>query len=299
MAAPARVTIGDAVRETAALLASAGIEPAQREAQILTAHAAGVDLAALIAHPDRPLPEAEDGCIRRMAARRAAREPLPYILGKWEFYGIALRVTAAVMIPRPETETLVETAIEAARKLKQPRILDLGTGSGAIAAALARHVPAAEVVATDISPAAIEVARENVEMLGVGDRVRLLEGDLWGALPCDRQLDTEGSGLVLFDLILSNPPYIRRDEFAGLEPEVRDWEPRIALDGGEDGLSLIRWIVSGAGGRLAPRGWLMVEVGIGQAGCVVGLCESAGLGDSRIIRDPAGRDRVVAARRCV
>lgn len=282
-------TVGEALARARAQLAAAGVADAEREAAWLLAHVLGCRAGALVARRSEPLaPEASEE-YAALVARRAAREPLQYILGTEEFMGLTFRVTPAVLIPRLDTAALVEQAVArltggAAEARGVLRVADIGTGSGAIAVAVAHLLPHAQVVAVDLSPEALAVAAENARLNGVADRVRFRQGDLLAPL-------AEEGGR--FAAILSNPPYIREDEIAGLMPEVRDWEPRLALVAGDDGLAFYRRLAREAPAFLEPGGFLGVEVGIGQAPAVAALFREAGLKDVAVCRDTAGVDRAV------
>lgn len=215
-----------------------------------------------------------------LVERRARREPLQYILGTEEFMGLCFRVTPAVLIPRLDTEVLVEQAVRRLQGRGRVRVADIGTGSGAIAVALAHRLPEATVVATDISREALALARENAAANGVS--VEFRQGDLLEPLAGEQ-----------FDAILSNPPYIGSAEMAGLMPEVRDWEPHLALTPGEDGLAIHRRLAAGAPALLRPGGFLAVEVGIGQAGLVADLFAQAGLVGITRHLDSGGVERTV------
>lgn len=260
-------------------LRAGGVEEAARDARLLLAHAAGVAADRLTLHLQDPASEAVSARFAALVTRRAAREPLSHLTGQRLFWGRAFAVSSAVLDPRPETELLVATA------LAEPftRVLDLGTGSGAILISLLADRPAATGVGVDLSPAALAVARKNAEALGVAERSTWVESDWFAGV--------EGR----FDLILSNPPYIAAEEMAGLSPEVRLHEPHLALTDGADGLSAYRAIVAGAGAHLAPGGRLMVEIGPTQGQAVAALFARAGLQAIRILPDFDGRDRVVAA----
>lgn len=258
-----------------------GIESARRDAELLLGSSLKLDRVGVYLHFDRPLQESELTAYRALVVRRANREPLQYILGETEFWSLSFAVSPAVLIPRADTEVLVE---EALRLNCGPRILDVGTGSGAIAVSLAHELVDAEVVALDISPEALLVAQANARRNGVDDRIVFLEGDL-ARLP-------EGP----FDLIVSNPPYIPAADVDGLMPEVRDFEPRRALDGGLDGLYPYRMLAAQACLCLAPGGWLLVEVGIDQALAVRQMFAEAGLKDGFCRDDYGGVPRVVGAR---
>ena len=262
-----------------------GIFSARLEADLLVAHALGVKRIALFLDPERPLIESELLRIRELVARRRAREPIAYILGEREFYGRRFRVTRDVLIPRPDTETLVD---EAKRFLKESAleggVLDVCTGSGAIGVTLAAECPEREFVLSDVSAEALAVAQQNASELGVAARVTLRRGDLFEVLADGER----------FACITINPPYIGAHELPGLEADVREFEPHLALDAGSDALSFYRRIARGVGAHLVPGGLLLVEVGMGQATEVRGLLEDARLQDVRAARDLGGIERVVA-----
>lgn len=268
---------------TSEFLAGKGVANARREAEWLLCAATGLDRVGLYLNFEKPLNDAELSAFRAMVARRSRREPLQHILGSQEFCGLEFEVSPDVLIPRHDTETLVNEAIS--RQPAARSVLDIGTGSGCIAVALARQLPAATVTATDISESALAVAQRNAERHGVA--IEFLPGSLFAPLAGRR-----------FDLIVSNPPYIPANSIAELEPEVRDYDPRGALDGGMDGLDLYRLLIPSAQEHLNSAGWLLVEVGIGQAEDVSGLFLAAGgYEHSFTTRDPGGVTRVVGAQR--
>jgi release factor glutamine methyltransferase len=266
---------------TKGYLAEKGIPNARLEAEWLLCEALGLDRVGLYLNFDRPLTEGELAAYRSMVARRANREPLQYILGSQEFCGLEFAVTPAVLIPRHDTELLVEEALT--RAAADSRILDIGLGSGCIAVALAARLPGAEVCGIENSPEALAVARGNADRNGV--QLTIFAGSLFGPLPGER-----------FDMIVSNPPYIPTGDLAGLEPEVRDHEPRAALDGGADGLDFYRLIIPAAVGQLQPRGWLLVEVGVDQAAAVKEMFAANKYADIFAARDAGDRERVVGGR---
>jgi release factor glutamine methyltransferase len=275
-------TVLKVLQWTAGYLREKGIEGGRLDAELLLSDALSLDRVGLYLNYDRPLTTAELAFFRERVGRRARREPLQYIVGRVEFWSLPFVVNPAVLIPRPDTEILVEEALK--RASAEATVLDVGTGSGAIAIALAHELPAADVHGVDISPAALEVAAENARLNGVGGRVRLAEADL-ARLP-------EGP----FDLIVSNPPYIPSGELAALMPEVRDFEPSLALDGGGDGLDSYRLLARQAPSRLRSGGWLLLETGAGQAPAVRKLLSEAGLLDVFSRDDYAGIPRVVGGR---
>jgi release factor glutamine methyltransferase len=247
---------------------AAGIESPELDACLLVAHALGLDHAALAAAGSRVLNRGETDAIAALARRRLGREPVARILGSKEFWSLQLRVDAATLVPRPETETVVEVALAAVdadgARSRSLRIADLGTGCGALLLALLTELPRSSGVGTDISLAALAVARDNAQ------RLRLARAAF---LACDMTAAISGP----FDVIVANPPYIRSDDIAALAPEVRDFDPRTALDGGRDGLDYYRIIAAAAPGLLGPGGAVIVELGIGQAHAVSALFSAAGL----------------------
>lgn len=278
-------SIGESIQDAARLLAKAGIESPQREARVLLAHLIGCSGASLIAHPETPVDESARSAFAFIIDERARRKPLAYILGEWEFYGLCLEVTPDVLVPRPETEVLVEAVTtRLTGRSSSIHIADIGTGSGAIAVALAQCLPSARIVATDTSKKALEVAKANSENYNLEGKIRFEEGDLIKPLRLMEQ----------FDAIVSNPPYVRRPDLVAPQPELL-WEPLQALDGGEDGLDVYRRLVPDALTLLRDDGFLAVEVGMGQAVEVSKLASEAGYAGSAIIPDLAGIERVVVA----
>jgi release factor glutamine methyltransferase len=259
--------------------ADKGIPSPRLEAEVLLAHVLGATRVALYTGFDKPLEEPELAGYRELIRRRLAGEPVAYLVGEQEFWSLPLAVDPRVLIPRRDTETLVEVALRLGKTAR--RVADIGTGSGAVALALAKELPAAEVVATDASEGALAVARANAERNGLAARVRLVAGDLTGPL--------DG----VFELIVSNPPYVPRGQLPRLAPEVQR-EPRAALDGGPDGLDVLRRLIPAARAHLAPGGWLAVEHGHDQGAAVRALFIAAGYADVATTRDLAGNERVTA-----
>ncbi|MBA4179346.1 MAG: peptide chain release factor N(5)-glutamine methyltransferase [Anaerolinea sp.] len=258
-------------------LVSAGIEDAAFEAEYLVRTAAGISRAQFFARAE--LNDSDCARLDEIVSRRLTREPAAYIAGEREFYGLALEVSPDVLLPRPETELLVDLAIKETASLAAPVIIDVGTGSGAIAIATSLKLPGATVIGTDVSELALAVAARNTARHGA--KVQFVVADL--LTPFRRA-----------DIILANLPYIPTEEVQALEPEVRDWEPIVALDGGGDGLELVRAIVDDCAGRLRP-GLLALEIGFGQSRAVQAYCESRGA-KTEIVPDLAGIERVVCAR---
>ncbi|PPB81623.1 [protein release factor]-glutamine N5-methyltransferase [Albidovulum inexpectatum] len=275
MAERASRLLAEAVRA----LRAAGIDTPERDARRLLAHAAGVapDRVTLLLSED--LVDDQADAFRGLVARRAAREPVSQILGRREFFGLSFCVTRDTLDPRPETELLVEAAL--ARPFQ--RVLDLGTGTGCILLSCLFHRPAAQGVGVDVSPAALQVARKNAAALGLSDRAEFVQSD-W-------LTNVQGR----FDLVVSNPPYISLDEMARLSPEVREWEPHLALTPGGDGLEAYRAIAAGIGRVLAPGGRVLLEIGPTQAADVCRILADADLHGIEVLRDLDGRDRVVCA----
>jgi release factor glutamine methyltransferase len=294
MTVAAAASAREALRAAAQRLRASGSRSPRLDAELLLATALGVERVALMTEPERVLTPIEERRFEGYVCRREAHEPIAYIRGRRAFRTLELEVTPAVLIPRPETETLVEVALEvlaaAPAEGGEPLALDVGTGSGCIALALAAEDPFVAVTAVDVSEAAAALARRNAARLGLGGRLRVLRGDLFEALPPEER----------FDLIVSNPPYVPAAEYEALEPNVRDHEPRLALHGGVDGLDVYRRLVPGALARLRPRGTLALEVGTGQAAAVRALFAAAGGYDSpRERADLGGVPRVVWAARAV
>lgn len=283
-------TVMRLMRWSGEYLEGKGVERGRLDAEHLLAHALGVGRLQLYLEFDRPLERDELDRFRPLLKRRAQREPLQYILGRAAFRELDLHVDPRVLIPRPETEVLVEEVLAWARSQGRGELsaLDVGTGSGAIALSLLVEGPFAGVVAVDASEAALEVAEENVRASGLAERVELRRGSLFDAVGASET----------FDVVVSNPPYVAEAELASLQPEVGEWEPREALLGGPDGLTVVRAIVTGAVGHVEAGGLLALEVGAGQAGPVTAQVESTGGYDEvRVRRDLSGRERVVLARR--
>ena len=267
-----------------------GVDSPRLDAEHILAHVLGLGRLEMYLQHERPLTAGELEAFRPLLKRRAKREPLQYVLGRQAFRSLELEVAPGVLIPRPETEVLVDEVLGWARRREAagatPLVgLDVGTGSGAIAVALLTEGPFARFVGTDLSPVAVAFAVRNRDAHGLGERLELRTGATFTTVAADDR----------FDVIVSNPPYVAESERAGLAPEIVDWEPQEALFGGADGLAVIREIVHGAGPLLAPGGLLALEVGLGQAGAVAALMEQQGLRDVRVRKDLAGRPRVVMA----
>ena len=252
------------------------------DAELLLMHLLQIDRIALLTDRSRNLTAGEADCYGQFLKRRAAGEPVQYIQGYCEFMSLAFQVNAHTLIPRPDTEVLVETALEIASAWRRPKALELCTGSGCIAVSLAKYHPSLHITATDIDYKALETARINAGTNGAGDRIDWLESDLFGSVPHDR-----------YAMIVSNPPYISTADMEALAPNVRDHEPHLALHGGGDGLDFYRRITAQAGDYLASGGLLLFEIGYDQREAVCGLLRQHGFTGIQARRDLSGHDRVV------
>jgi len=283
-------TIAGARRSLAQQFRAAGLDSANADARILIGHALSLDHAALATAGTRALDTKERDAIAALARRRLAREPVARIVGSKEFWSLPLRINASTLVPRPETETVVEVALAAVEangpRTRALRIADLGTGSGALLLALLSELPNATGIATDTSLRALTMARANAQRLGI-TRAAFVVGDM--ARPLGK----------LLDLIVSNPPYIASEDFAALAPEVRVFDPRSALDGGADGLDCYRSLSASAPALLKPGGAVVVEIGAGQADAVAKLFSAAGLAVEPPQPDLNGIQRVLLARRAL
>ena len=270
-------TLPEALRQLTSHLQSGGVFQPDRTAAWVVSEATGIPRLELSLHPGRPVSPSELAALDAGAARLLRGEPLAYVLGTWGFHGLEIRCDSRALIPRPETEELVEQAI----RRGGARILDVGTGTGCVALALAAALPDAEIHALDRSEEALALARENAERLGLARRVRFHLGDLREGLPGGP-----------YDGIVSNPPYVTESEWAELDRSVRDYEPPLALRGGPDGLELIRALASAARAAVAPGGWLALEIGAAQGPAVLEILEGSGWRRGRMLPDAAGRDRI-------
>lgn len=277
-------TIAKVLDWTKQYFAEKGLENPRLDAEILLCSVLQCQRITLYVHFDQPLEEHELAQYRGYVARRATAEPLAYILGSRAFMKYDFKVTPDVLVPRPETELLVECAAKLAGFIEKPEILDIGTGSGAIIVSLLDMLPKAHGTAVDVSPGALAVAKENAKQIGVDGRLDFVRSDLYAALP-------QGAK---FDVIISNPPYIPSADISGLAADVRR-EPRLALDGGADGLNFYRRIIAGAPQYLKDDGFLAFEIGINQGKAVADLCRSHGFGVTALRHDYAGIERMVFA----
>jgi release factor glutamine methyltransferase len=283
-------TVRGVLMDSTRFLRDEGIESARLDAEVLLGHALDKEKADIYLGMESTLNDSDEKIFRELLTRRAKGEPVAYITGHKEFWSLDFVVTPDVLIPRPETELVVELTLEGAimATTKPPlKILDIGTGSGVIAIALAKELPAAEIWAVDVSAAALNIAELNARWHGVAERIKFLDGDLFDPI-------TELGHR--FDVIVSNPPYVLSKEIANLGREVRDWEPKMALDGGPDGLDCYRRIIGGAHTYLAPEGRVLLEIGEDLGPAVAGLfVRAGGFEAATIFQDYAGKDRVIGA----
>jgi len=259
-----------------------GIENPGLETSILLSRALGVNVSDIYAHPEKEVRpnKVEEFC--HLVERRLKREPIAYILGEKEFYSRSFIVAPDVLIPRPETEILVEEALKVVKKIPSPSIIDVGTGSGCVAVTIGCECENATITASDISLKALMIARENARRHGVSSRISFVCSDL---LSCFREES--------LDMVLSNPPYVASSDYSGLEPEVRDFEPKVSLLGGEEGLDFIGKIAFEAKGVLKRGGWCIIEIGTGQAKRASEVFEESGFNDISFTRDLSGMERVI------
>ncbi len=281
-------TVGRLLNWTADWLGTKGSESPRLDAEVLLAHVRGCQRIMLYTAFDTPVAEAERARFRELVKRRGEGEPVAYLVGSREFFSLPFRVTPAVLVPRPETEGLVVRVLDLCKPLATPRIVDVGTGSGAIAITLAKHLPTARIAATDISSAALAVARENATRHAVAERIDFIE--------CDLLTDPRVAGPC--DVIVSNPPYVRADEFESLPRDVRLHEPTGALVAGPTGVEVIARLAAAAAERLAAGGWLVVEIGPTIAAAAeAAIAGVPGLEPGPTLKDLAGLPRIAQARR--
>jgi release factor glutamine methyltransferase len=282
------MTVHDILNETTKALEKADIPSARLDAEVLLAYVLGCERLEFFKNPQRIISEEEQSAFQKLIERRLKAEPVAYIRSRKDFWSFTLEVDKNVLIPRPDTEVIVEEAITVSKKLDSAvlRILDIGTGSGAIALALAREIPHAKIVATDISAAALEVAKKNARNLGLDSLIEFRQADLFKGV--------DG----LFDIIVSNPPYIAADEYESLPAGVKDYEPQEALLAGVRGTEFYEQIINQAAGYVKSGGWLLLEIGSTQAEDLKEIVRAEGkYQDIGIRNDYAGRPRVVKARR--
>jgi release factor glutamine methyltransferase len=275
------MTVRAALSHAADYLDRCGVPTPSVDAEWLLADVLGLSRSTLRLERRRELTAEEQARFDALVERRAGREPLAYVLGEWGFRNVTVKVDPRALIPRPETEIVVERCLALLDGTARPQVLDVGAGSGAIALAIADEHPGTVVTAFEVSPGALALARENFDRAGVNGRVRLLAGDL-----------VEGFGDHRYDLVVSNPPYVTPDEIATLEPEIREWEPRLALVG----VGKTEAVARNARGALRAGGHLVLEIAAGRGRESIEMLRDLGYRDSRLTRDLAGRDRVVEGR---
>lgn len=282
-------TVGRLLTWTTDFLKGKGADSPRLDAEVLLAHARGCQRIELYTAFEEEPAETVRTTFRELVGKRAKGTPVAYLVGRREFFSLNFEVTPEVLIPRPETETLVVRAIDLAKCLgESPTIADIGTGSGIIAVTMAKRVKNCHVTAVDISPAALGVARRNAEKHGVAERIEFVESDLFVAVPADKK----------FEMVLSNPPYVATHEMATLPADVRDFEPHMALDGGVNGAEVIERLVPQAAERLNPGGWLLMEVGPANAELVENIVKANAVFElGETLKDTAGLPRVVQAKR--
>jgi len=281
-------TVGRLLTWTTDWLGARGSDAPRLDAEVLLAHVRGCPRIALYTAFDTPVADAERARFRELVKRRGEGEPVAYLVGSREFFSLPFGVTKDVLIPRPETEGLVVRSLDLVKSAAAPRIADVGTGSGAIAVTLAKQLPRATLVATDIAPAALAVAQANAERHGVAERITFVE--------CDLLADPRAAGP--WDVIVSNPPYVRDDEYPALPRDVRDHEPKTALVAGPTGVEIVTRLAAEAAERLAPGGWLLVEIGPSTAAAAeAALAAQPGLVPGPTLKDLAGLPRIVQARK--
>jgi release factor glutamine methyltransferase len=277
-------TIREVLNWTRGYFEGAGIIQPRLEAEILLAHALEVDRLHLYLSPDKPLTQEERSRFRTFVQRRKSGIPLQHLIGEVTFFGLHFKVRRDALIPRPETEELLDRTLKLVPRDQPARCLDLGTGSGVIAVCLARYLPSTTVVAVDVSPDALALGVENAESNGVADRIQFIESDWYDVV--------EGR----FDVIVSNPPYVAAGDLESLPAGVREHEPRVALDGGEEGLECIERILGGLREHLSPGGRVLLEIGHGHGERVKSMMEQVGLREVTIERDLSGRERFAFGR---
>ena len=281
------MTVLEVIQRSSEFLAKKGVESPRLQIELLLSHVLKLPRLRLYLNFERALTDVELTVLRELVKRRAAREPLQHLVGSTSFCGLEIAVSRDALIPRPETELLVEHALKFLATVPKPTALDFGTGSGCLAVTLAVQCPPATLHALDISDAALALARQNAARHQVAERVTFHLGDGFAALP----------GGLKFDLIVSNPPYIASAEIETLEPEVRDFDPRLALDGGADGLDFYRRLAAGAADFLTPGSQFMLEFGDGQAEAVEKILSAQNWIVEAVIADYSGRNRMIIARR--
>lgn len=294
------VTVIEVIKKSAEFLAKKGVESPRLDSELIVANVLGIQRLQLYLNFDKIIPPEKAEVIKEMLIKRGKRIPLQHILGSVGFYAVNIKIDRRALIPRPETELLVENAVLLLKGIESPSVLDFGTGSGCIGIAIAKHIPDAKITAIDISKDALELARENARINNVDDRIEFVQGDGFSVFSLKEELvlnKFKPKTATVFDAIVSNPPYIPTEEIARLQPEVRDYDPLIALDGGKDGLDVIRILARETGSFLKQNGFLAIEIGAGQIENVLKTMEQNHWKIESVIKDYNRIDRIVIARK--
>lgn len=305
------MTVIEIIKKSAEFLSKKGVESPRLDSELITSQALGIPRLQLYLNFDKTVPPEKAELIKEMVIQRGKRIPLQHILGNVVFCGVNLKIDKRALIPRSETEILTETAIELLKDTESPLILDFGTGSGCIAIAMAKKIPSAKIVALDISSEALELAKENSSLNNVMDRVYFCQSDGFSIFEkskfsdlneflspdLDSKRHSDDSGSILFDAIVSNPPYIPESEIPNLQPEVKEYDPIIALNGGADGLDIIRVLAREGGKYLKPAGFMAIEIGAGQSSQVSRIMEGQGWQIKSVLKDYNKIERVIVASR--
>ncbi|HON08781.1 MAG TPA: peptide chain release factor N(5)-glutamine methyltransferase [Verrucomicrobiota bacterium] len=294
------VTVIEVIKKSAEFLAKKGVESPRLDSELIVANVLGIQRLQLYLNFDKIIPSEKAEVIKEMLIKRGKRIPLQHILGSVGFYAVNIKIDRRALIPRPETELLVENAVLLLKGIESPSVLDFGTGSGCIGIAIAKHIPTAKITAIDISKDALELARENARINNVDDRTEFVQGDGFSVFSLKEEVvlnELKPNPAPLFDAIVSNPPYIPTEEIARLQPEVRDYDPLIALDGGKDGLDVIRILAKESGSFLKQNGFLAIEIGAGQIDNVFKIMEQNHWKIESVIKDYNKIDRIVIARK--
>ena len=294
------MTVIEVIKKSAEFLAKKGVESPRLDSELIVANVLGIQRLQLYLNFDKIIPSEKAEVIKEMLIKRGKRIPLQHILGSVGFYAVNIKIDRRALIPRPETELLVENAVLLLKGIESPSVLDFGTGSGCIGIAIAKHIPTAKITAIDISKDALELARENARINNVDDRTEFVQGDGFSVFSLKEEVvlnELKPNPAPLFDAIVSNPPYIPTEEIARLQPEVRDYDPLIALDGGKDGLDVIRILAKESGSFLKQNGFLAIEIGAGQIDNVFKIMEQNHWKIESVIKDYNKIDRIVIARK--
>ncbi len=290
------MTVIEVIKKSSEFLAKKGVESPRLDSELIVANVLGIQRLQLYLNFDKIIPPEKSEVIKEMIIKRGKRIPLQHILGNVGFCGVNIKIDKRALIPRPETELLVESTISLLKGIESPIVLDFGTGSGCVAIAIAKHINSVKIIAIDKSKDALELARENAKLNNVDDQIHFVEGDGFSVFNREEANVLNGLKLnsaMLFDVIVSNPPYIPSEEIASLQPEVRDYDPLIALDGGKDGLDVIRILAQESANYLKANGFLAVEIGDGQSSKVVEIMGQNHWKLESIVKDYSKIDRII------